>query len=270
MSRVSNLTLLVPALVLSCSGGSSSPSTPDAREGSPDAQAGSPDAQAGSPDAQSGPLTICDLQDEAAPNHPELTTEVSLTGVVVTTEVATKGQEEHTFWVQMPNGCGAAGTRWSGIMVFVEGLAPSVAPGDIVSIEGVFDTFFESEEIVATSIVVSGTTTVPAFTVVTPAQVFTQGADSEAYEGVLIEVRDVEISNDMVLGNDNMFHGDWAVRGSGANDELIISPFFIDYFSYTAVAQTVLSKISGVLDHRFGEARLLPRDCSDIASPFCS
>lgn len=257
----------LPIVLLSCGDDNPDATSTDAQPSVPDAQTLAIDAQL--PDAAPISLTICDLQDALAPNHPQLNSQVSLTGVVVTTEVATKGQEEHTFWVQMPNGCGTAGSRWSGIMIFVEGLKPSVAPGDSLNIDGVFATFFESEEVVATSIVVTGTTTVPAPTLVTPGQVTTLGPDSEAYEGVLIEVRDVGISNDSVLGNDNMLHGDWAVRGAAANDELIISPFFIVYYTYTPVLLTQLSRITGVLDHRFEEARLLPRDCADIETQSC-
>jgi len=153
-----------------------------------------------------------------------------------------------------------AGGEYSGISVFVQdptGL--SVSPGDRVTITGTYEEYFDLSQIVAASaaeVTVSGTATVPAPAVVAPADVATNGPLMENWEGVLVTVENVTVTDD-ALG-----FGDFLVT-----DGLRVDDYFFPMGSFTVpTVGTNYTSITGVMGYAFDDARLSPRDAADLVA----
>jgi hypothetical protein len=177
---------------------------------------------------------------------------VTITDAVVTTDLTFK---QDGFFVQDPSG-----GEYSGIFVYVGADNPnaiSVAPGDVVTVTGVYDEFYGMSQIevaAAADVVVTDFAAVPAPALVDPAAVATGGADAEAYEAVLVRVVDVT-----VLANDLGF-GEWSVDGDLRVDDLF----------FAAVDWTVpnpgdpYESISGPLVFSFDTTKIAPRTAADL------
>lgn len=192
------------------------------------------------------PASIFDVQrGDIAEN-----TRVLLEEVVVTTPLNFKGD---TFYVQDPEG-----GEYSGIAVFAsdaEGLSVSV--GDVVTIEGTYTEFFDLSQIKIASAdaiqrINEATPLEP--TVVTAADVATGGSLQENYEGVLVQVEGVTVTEAT-----NMF-GEFVVTGGLRVDDLFVS---MDDWPDPAV-DAAFESITGVMTYGFEEAKLAPRTAADL------
>jgi len=98
----------------------------------------------------------------------------------------------------------------------------------------------------------SGKTVEP--TVVTTGEIGTGGSNAEAYEGVLVQVTDVEITSE------DLGHGEWGVDdGSG---ECMLDDY-ADYYFTQANYDSVRS-ITGVMDYSYSNRKIWPRLAYDI------
>ena len=99
---------------------------------------------------------------------------------------------------------------------------PRLSPGDVVTITGEYDEFFEESQITITSIdglAVSGTGTIPAPIDVAPTDVVVGADMAEAYEGVLVQVEDVTVvANDLDFGELGRDVGGAAFHGRAGDD----------------------------------------------------
>lgn len=177
-----------------------------------------------------GDATIFQLQQD------EICTQevVTVTGAVVTSGLTFK---KDGFFIQDP-----AGGEYSGIFVFIGENNPNgvvINPGDVVTVTGAFDEFYGASQIEVTAaadIQVTGTGTVPAPEVVTPADITTGGPKAEAYEGVLVQVDNVTVAaNDLGFGEfsvddmlrvDDLFFAmaDWPLPNPGDQFASIVGP----------------------------------------------
>ncbi|QDA32426.1 hypothetical protein FH039_07455 [Thermococcus indicus] len=161
----------------------------------------------------------------------------------VATEGVVTATDSRGFFIQ--NGTGP----WSGIYVYL-GTSPKVSRGDYVRIVGTVDEYFGMTEIKTDSenVVILGTADVPA-----PVVLPTGNVSQEKWEGVLVEVRDVRVT-DPDLG-----HGEWEVDdGSG--------PVRIDdkLYDYSPGHRSKYVYIRGIVWYSYGSFKIEPRDKKDI------
>jgi hypothetical protein len=229
-------------------------------------------------------LTICDIQNPASVRHPENNSAVTVKDVVVTSPM-TKGASASTapdaFWVAQPGGCGPDGKKWSGIYVFAKNLTISVKPGDKLDIAGIYTEYYDESEIQASSVTITGTEAIPEPAVVAPSAVCKQkdcsttnppgvkipcadGAEAEAYEGVLVALENVEVANTAAPGSDCKPHGDFSVKAAGSDDEMFVSTLFRASYNYTPTAGQKFAKIAGILEYSFEQFKVQPRSCDDL------
>ncbi len=148
---------------------------------------------------------------------------------------------------------------WNGIYVYLNpnpGTLP-VAVGDRVSVTGTVQEYYELTEIVCAaggvSVLATGETP-PAASVVTTAEIATGAATAESYEGVLVEVQDVQVT-----ATPNQY-GEWFVDdGSGA----VMVDDLADY-AYDPTLGEVLDHVRGMLFYNFDDFKIEPRDDGDI------
>ncbi len=193
-------------------------------------------------------LTVYDIQNESSPNHPAVETEVSLSGVVVMSEVFQAARSLKGFFVSDPEG-GA----WHGIeIVFDDVLTMSLNIGDVVDITGTYKEYYNFSEIEATSITINGTTTPPDPVVISdPCNIATGGTDAESYEGVLVEVHDVTVTDEADE------HDQFKVANC-----LMVDDKIFDYEN--PAVGTTYSVLRGFLLYSFDDYKLAPRDENDM------
>ncbi len=191
--------------------------------------------------------TIYDLQmDMVQPNTP-----VEVVDVVVTTGPTYKGD---VFYVEE-----MAGGKYSGISVYLknaDGLA--IVPGDLVTLNGVFDEFYDNSQIEladVSGITITGSAPVPMPELVAAADIATGGSEAEAYEGVLVEIENVDVTNP------DLDFGEFEVTGGLHIDDL----FFTNNWPMVMLGDSY-SSLVGVMDWSFDERKLAPRDLADMTA----
>ena len=230
------------------------------------------DGDAGNGGDGDSSITIYDIQDPTSAKHPGHNGIVYIKGVVVTTPMVLGEQDSvqpDSFYVAE-----TVGGQYSGIWVIgkdATGLAPFVR-GDLLDIRGTYKEdesppSFGNGMIVATQLTRVGSGTVPAPDIVNVADINTDGAVAEAYEGCLVQVQDATVSNP------DAGHGDFLVKQAVGAEELLVSPKFDDNYSYDPAADDAFSEITGVLEYSYSEFRLQPRSCNDLlddqSQPVC-
>ncbi|MFV8752416.1 hypothetical protein ACNOYE_17865 [Nannocystaceae bacterium ST9] len=178
---------------------------------------------------------------------------VKLEGVTVSSPVSFSGD---TFFVQEPEG-GA----YSGLQVFLADPAGlSVAPGDVVTLVGTYDEFYEMSQLEIASVekvTVTGSGAAPTPELVAdPASIATGGAMAEQWEAVLVEVQDVSVTDDMLE------FGEFAVTGDLHVDDLF---FAMADWTIPSVG-TGFASIVGPLYYNFDAFKIGPRDAADLVS----
>ena len=179
----------------------------------------------------------------------------TVTGVV--TGLASNG-----FFMQVPTTDPSyAGAPNSGIFVFTGG-APTNTVGQLVSVSGTVDEFFMLTEITGPTVMVLGTAAIPAPAVLDGATLAGGAATLEPYEGVLVTVGPVTVTNaappagpgDMAPTNEFEITG-----GVRVDDQIFRIPAPAMGATYTS--------ITGVLTFRNNAYKLLPRSAADAITP---
>jgi predicted extracellular nuclease len=188
------------------------------------------------------PLRIRDIQDSTSEAFPGLGARVEVQGRVT-------AANSRFFWMQM-----AAGGPYSGIAVQPDSdPLELVAIGDQVLVTGVYIESFEQSVIDAETVEIEDDTLEPLpAEEVDPADVATGGPLAEAYEGVLVRVRDVEVTNN-TIGN-----GRFVVTGGLEVDDFVYRPPSLP------TVGTRYRRITGVLDYAFDAVHLQPRSADDL------
>jgi len=142
---------------------------------------------------------------------------------------------------------------WSGVMVYDWGREN--AYGDSVRITAVVDEYSGMTELVDVSayeVLATGATVEP--TLVTTGEIGTDGANAEAYEGVLVQVRNVTITNP------DLGYGEWEVDDDSGPVRVDDAA---DYYFTQANYDSVRS-ITGPLNYAYGDTKIEPRLAWDI------
>lgn len=203
----------------------------------------------GGPIVDGSVVTIYDIQQGRVP----VGTTVRVENVVVSSPLVAA---EGAMTVQDP-----MGGPFSGIYLFLfedVAMAVSVAPGDIVTLTGEYDEFFDASQLTvraATDFEVVGQGPPPAPLVVPAADIVATNQDAEQYESVLVQVDDAAVTNP------DAGFGDWEVEGG-----VIITNFFLDAQQAAIVptAGSTFDSIAGPLLYSFEQYRIAPRTPADV------
>ncbi len=207
-------------------------------------------------------LTVCDLKLASSPRHPALGSTVSVIELGVTALFA-PSTSVSGFFVQDLRTTASSNGRYSGILVTYPTTAPILPPsvGDVVEVDGTTIDVLGQLQISATAVRTVRSALVDP-TVADPLLISTGGADAEALEGALVEVRGVTVaSTDVMVGGSSVFG---AIQVDGG---LIISNS-ARVLPTVAVGERFLS-IRGVLRrgtaaYEAGASLLTPRAASDV------
>jgi len=193
--------------------------------------------------------TIYELQGQMVPPS----TIVKLSNVVVTSHV---NFEEGGVFVQEQDG-----GEFSGIYMFMYTEVVDNVPlqvGDVIDVIGEYTEYYQFSELTVRSVAdVTVTGSVPPLepAVVAPADVATGGPKAEAYEGVLVRVENVEVTNA------DLGHGDFQVAGSLVVDDWFL---FVEDMTPRPPMGVVFDSITGPLMYSFEEYKLAPRTLDDF------
>ncbi|MFZ4578299.1 MAG: hypothetical protein ACOYOB_07875 [Myxococcota bacterium] len=162
----------------------------------------------------------------------------------------------------------------SGIYVMMKGTATALAdvkPGDVLTIVGDAKEYYCFTELQATSVVPSGETKDPVAVKVTPAQLDEKASMDlvEPFEGVLVELENVVVSNPLANGTDSKPHGAILVGADENSPTVRIASGFgkvymTEYDKTSKVYSekypkgTKIKSIKGVIEYTYGAFQLLP------------
>ena len=190
-------------------------------------------------------VTVYDLQQ----GKFQINDQITIDGVIATSGLTFK---KDGFFVQEPGG-----GPFSGIYVYINMNVVDVKAGDELTITGTYDEFFDFSQIKVTSaadVVVTGSAPVPAPAVVKSSDIGTGGPLAEDYEGVLVQVNNVNVTAVV-----NMF-GEFKVDNALLVDDLFIAK--ADWVN--PAVNTKYTSIVGALAYGFDEFKLSPTKPADI------
>jgi predicted extracellular nuclease len=168
---------------------------------------------------------------------------VRVEGVVVTAVASS------LVWVQDP-----AGGEYSGVAVFPTGGPPAgLDRGDIVTVEGTVDEYFDVTEIAFATITETGVAPVPMPEMIADPSTLVVEATAEPWEGVLIEIAGVDVS----AAPDEF--GEWTVGAFGLHiDDIMYAPAVAPAPGDCAV------RVAGPFHFSFSNYKIEPRDVGDV------
>ena len=210
------------------------------------------DGDLGTPGADNGncgpvTVTVYDLSDENAADHPAENAVVEVNGIVITGLDAAAG---HAF-AQDP-----AGGPYSGVYLSVGNVdASALAVGDVVDVVGAYEEPFDLVQITVTSITDTGNDQA-ATPVVVESRDLADAATADQWEGVLITVNEAGVTD----------------IDAGFGEIGIDSNFFVnDLLGYTdfstnAAECEIYASITGPLNFSFGNYKIEVRDANDVGA----
>ncbi len=194
------------------------------------------------------PIRDIQYTEDASGDSPLKGQVVTVTGIVTVEHrgsvAANGGISGSYFFLQ------DSAAAWSGIQVYYSD--STAAEGDMVTITGTVDEYYNQTQIgnVTEFIRQSSRNPLPG-----PVEVTTAEANSEPYEGCLVKVNDVTIT-ETGIGN----YGEWRVDdGSGAVKIDTRAKYY-----YTPVLNEPVKSITGVVLFGYGEYSIAPRLAYDI------
>jgi len=195
--------------------------------------------------------SIADIQDTTGTGSPDspLNGQVVTVSGIVTAELqgdnkANGGISDYYFWIQDNE------ALWSGIkVVYSDSL---IAEGDSISICGTVEENYNQTQI---KDVTSYTLHESGCKLPKALEVITAQAASEPYEGCLVCVKDVKIS-ETNIGS----YGEWRVDDNSGPIQISTRAIFY----YTPVLDDSVKSISGIVMYDYGEYKLSPRLAYDI------
>jgi hypothetical protein len=201
------------------------------------------------PGLQPCTLPIQAVRNPSHPNHPAEGSVVMLKDLYVTALRPNTGTSRG-FYAQ-----DASLQPFSGVFVYTGSQAPTVVVGNRVEVTGTTTEFFGLTELTGVRVtVLDASTTLPFSPIViaNPATIATGGTAAEGYESMLLEVRNVTVTQLLTFDEFSV------TGGLRVDDELY------DYANTSYPVGTVFSKIVGVLTYSFDNFKLAPRSESEL------
>lgn len=206
-----------------------------------------PCPDAANPGDEGCPLGVDVIQDETHPDHPEEGERLTLSGLVVT---GRRSGSSGGFFVQDP-----ALDRFAAIYIYDKGSA-DVAVGDEVTVSGSYLEYNGLAELESPEVQVTGTGSITPLEM-DPCEVGTAGSDAEAYEGMLVVVSGVSVTDSNPDAPSD--YGAFVVDDCLWVDDTLST----DYETHPAEG-TAYSSITGPMTYAYSERRILPRGPEDI------
>jgi uncharacterized repeat protein (TIGR01451 family) len=205
-------------------------------------------------------VSIYDVQQVADPatdgDSPYLGATVAVTGVV-TSEPGEIDASNRAFVIEHPNG-----GPWSGLLVYYYPGFDALSEGDLVTVTGVVDEYYDMTELepangsVDVQLISSGNP-VPAAEVIDTGD-FVDADTAEQWESVLIEFQVAEVVNP------DLGYGEWSFDdGSGVTGADDLGEIDGD-LTYVPEQDDVYDFIRGIGYYSFGAYKLEPRSDADI------
>lgn len=213
------------------------------------------DCASANPGNQACPVSVEQIQDTDDPDHVPPGSVVRVEGLVV----SALRPDGDAFTAET-----GAGTPFTGIFVFTGGNPGGLAVGDVVDIQGTTEEFFDLTQLVDVDVtIVTPGGDAPAATLVSPAEVNTNGAQAEAYESMLVRVEDVAITN---VNPDDMDYDEFEVDGLRVDD------LFFSALDNMCPLDTGFVSVTGVLLESFSNFKISPRGPEDfeLGMPECT
>lgn len=150
--------------------------------------------------------------------------------------------------------------KFSGLYVYKSG-DKTLKLGDYISISGSVEVYFDQLELISITDItkLTETVTMPAPVVVEPSKVATGGSDADAYEGVLVVVKDVTVTNiaPTPMGGDKTPTNEIEVTGGlRINDNFYQIP--------TPAVDDTFTSITGIMRWNRENHKLEPRNAADV------
>jgi hypothetical protein len=195
------------------------------------------------PGAAVCPLSISDVRDPSAADHPDELEVVSVSGVVT-------GLGDNGFFLQDP-----AASAFGGLYVFGD-TSPSV--GQLVTVTGNYEEYFGLTELTNPTVTVQGPGSLPTPLAVSACDVGTGGPDEERYESMLVEVTDVDVTDANPDAPSDF--DEFEVEGCLRVDDLLCADCWADQ----PTVGTNYPAITGPLYYSFSNTKIVPREASDL------
>ncbi|MCA9671253.1 MAG: hypothetical protein KC503_36900 [Myxococcales bacterium] len=203
-------------------------------------------------------LTIKDIQDDAAANHPTKGDLVKFTGTVTAVDGRLSGTTPryYGFWVQ--DGQGA----FSGIQIFHswdDQSAIKPVEGETYEITGTYDEYFGVSQIKGVTWTKVADQTAPTPEDIADAStIATNGADAEKFEGVLVKITNAEVLESVKDSKGKVV----GIKLKTSN--LHVDADLYDFATNPPAAGKMYKSITGVLHYSFDNFKILPRKASDF------
>ncbi len=208
-------------------------------------------------------LTIVDIQDPSSAKHPSKYDPIEVKGVIVTTSIFQASKKLKGFFVADPS----FPSKFGGVMVVVDdSFAETLAIGDVVDIKGKMDEYYNNTQI-KVSLTAGGEIKktgqnskdkIKAISVSdsdipgTPDAQDPEKSKAEPYEGMLVELKDVTVTQDPDK------YGVWKVGKDVVVDDTLFKGGVVPKKG------TKLAFLRGVIQYSYNLYRLLPRSKEDI------
>ena len=209
-------------------------------------------ANPGSESCPGESLPVAAIQDTGHPMHPS-------EGARVQIECVITAIGSNMVWCQE-----AAGGPYSGIAIFLGGAgAGSLNLGDVTRIDGDYTEFFDLSQLENPTFTFVSAGAVPTPMTVDPGDIASGGSLGEQYEGVLVRVTNVAVTNANPDGADD--YDEFEVSGGLRIDDLAIDGGGTGgSLDNNYSVGTTFSSITGVHHYSFSNFKLLPRTTSDV------
>jgi len=149
--------------------------------------------------------------------------------------------------------------EFGGLYIYTGSAGTKPAVGDKVNVQGTTGAYFEQIQLSNGSFTKNGTTPVPEPLVINPADAAPGGSKATAYEALLVEVKNVTVTNTSPTGQDGeTVVNEFLITGNLTVDDGVhlLAPFPTVGESFGA--------IRGVLRLSRGRNKLLPRSAGDV------
>jgi cytosine/adenosine deaminase-related metal-dependent hydrolase len=205
--------------------------------------------------------TIEQLRNPSSPGRPRPGTVRAVIQGVHVTAVRRQGTGSNDrnvtgFFVQE-----LAAGPFRGLFVNLGGQAPSVAVGNIVDVEGLYEEVFGVTTLTQPTVrvVTPSTTLAVQPIVVDAARIATNGADAEGYESMLVRVENVAVTEQNADAAQNRDFDEFVVTGG-----LRVDDYIYDALDNNFAVGTTFRSITGIHGFLFSQRKLMPRDAADL------
>jgi hypothetical protein len=208
--------------------------------------------------------TIKAIRDASDPAHPSPGAQVTVSGAYVTALRPPTGSSQG-FYIED----GSQGP-FTGIFVYTGSTTPTVTIGNIVTISGIYEEYFDLSEILSSSVTVTDAATTLPFAplqVSDPSTIATGGADGEGFESMLLRIGAVTITNTNPDGTTD--YDEFEVTGGLRIDDGVSDADPAAGLGNDCPIGTAFDSIIGIHGWSFSNYKLQPRDAADVASTTC-